>query len=454
MGLFDKNKNPKFGGMSDVIRCDEKDYLVWKWHPSGVSEGEYKRETAIRTGSVLKVKTGEAAVFVYKRADGEVEDYILGPYDDMIKTKNFPVLASIIGLWYEGDTPFQAEVFFINVGAATQVKFGVPYFDVVDPRYPDFPVPVSVRGTLTFQVEDFPAFVRCHQLRAFDLEDFRGKIKDVVCRYVKAVVTNAPSEANIPVVAIESKIDYINEKVEIEVARAISEQFCVKVGRFDISNIEVDKESEGYKELKHITKDITAKQVEIDLHNYEEQLRIQREEGQYAQHLATRQTNLGAYDTEIRGQVGVAGAEALGKMGENGAGNINLDGGQGGGAGFNPMTLMAGMAVGSAVGQNIAGTMNTALNAGQPGAIPNGTPVTAPPITSTPVAPPPIPGITFFVAKDGKQTGPFDVNTLKVMISAGEFNSESLVWRQGMQEWQKAGIQSELAGLFPPPIPQ
>ena len=47
--------------------------------------------------------------------------------------------------------------------------------------------------------------------------------------------------------------------------------------------------------------------------------------------MATRQTNIGAYDAEIRGQVGIAGAEALGKMGENGVGNVNLDGGQGGG---------------------------------------------------------------------------------------------------------------------------
>ncbi|MBR2554689.1 MAG: DUF4339 domain-containing protein, partial [Aeriscardovia sp.] len=48
----------------------------------------------------------------------------------------------------------------------------------------------------------------------------------------------------------------------------------------------------------------------------------------------------------------------------------------------------------------------------------------------------------------------FDLNTLKVMLSSGEFNADSLVWRQGMAEWQKAGVQGELAGLFPPPIPQ
>lgn len=450
MGFFDKNVKSKTGGFSDVIRCDEKDYLVWKWHPNAGEEGELKRETAIRTGSTLRVKSGEVAVFVYKQADGEIEDYIVGPHDETIKTKNFPVLSTIIGLWYEGDTPFQAEVFFINIGGATQIKFGIPYFDVIDPRFPDFMVPVSVRGTLTFQVEDYKAFVKCHQLRTFSLDNLKTKITDLVTRYVKAAVTNAPSEGNIPVVAIETKIDYINQKVEANINQQISEQFCVRVDRFDISAIEIDKESEGYKELKHITKEMTTRQAEANILNYEEQLRIQRQEGQYAQHMATQQTNIGAYEAGIRGQVGVAGAEALGKMGENGVGNISLDGGQGGGgAGFNPMTIMAGMAVGTAVGQNIAGTLNNSMTGVQPPAQ-----QTPPPIApAAPVAPPPIPSVSFFVAQDGQQTGPFDLNTLKIMMTSGKLTPDTLVWKQGMPEWQRAGNQGELSGLFPPPIP-
>lgn len=30
MGLFDK----KTGGFMDEIRCDEQEYLIWKWHPA------------------------------------------------------------------------------------------------------------------------------------------------------------------------------------------------------------------------------------------------------------------------------------------------------------------------------------------------------------------------------------------------------------------------------------
>lgn len=68
MALFRRKKE---GGLMDVIRCDEQDYLVWKWRPSGAANST-KKENAIRYGSSLRVKDGEMAVFVYQTPDGEM----------------------------------------------------------------------------------------------------------------------------------------------------------------------------------------------------------------------------------------------------------------------------------------------------------------------------------------------------------------------------------------------
>lgn len=72
--------------------------------------------------------------------------------------------------------------------------------------------------------------------------------------------------------------------------------------------------------------------------------------------------------------------------------------------------------------------------------------------------PPPIPGpVSYFVAVNGQQQGPFTVPSLQQMISVGSFNRDSLVWKQGMSGWLKAGDVPELSGLFgaaPPPIPK
>ena len=53
------------------------------------------------------------------------------------------------------------------------MKFGVPYFDLFDPRFLDFGVPVAVRGSISFQIADYQEFVRLHKLENFDLEDFQ-----------------------------------------------------------------------------------------------------------------------------------------------------------------------------------------------------------------------------------------------------------------------------------------
>ena len=452
MELFGKKNN---GGFMDEIRCDEPSYLIWKWHPSGSQQGKNSRENAIRWGSSLRVKDGEVAVFVYKQKEGTMQDFIVGPFDQVIKTANFPVLASIVGLAYDGGTPFQAEVYFINLAQIIQVKFGIPFFDVYDPRFEDFGVPVAVRGTISFKISDYREFIKLHRLSNFNLDDFQKQIRDAVVRYVKDVVANAPAANNIPLVQIETKTALINDIVEYNLGQRLKENFGVDVSGVDIAIIELDKSSEGYRQLMSVTKDVTSATVKaetqvkvkdiadkqrIEVENYEETLRIQREEAQYAQHKQTQSSNLGAFQVEKQAEVGVAGANALGQMGANGAGDINLGSG---GDGFNMAAMMASMAVGGAVGQNIAGSMNNMMSGvNQP--IQNG------------MTPPPVPVVMYNVAVNGQATGPFDINTLQQMAMTGQFTADSLVWKAGMSEWAKAGGVAELKELFKnvmPPIP-
>ena len=394
------------------------------------------------------------AVFVYKQKNGTVQDFIVGPFDETIKTANFPILASIVGLAYDGGTPFQAEVYFINLARVIQVRFGVPFFDVYDPRFLDFGVPVAVRGTVSFGITDYREFVKLHRLSNFGLDDFQKQIRDAVCRYVKDAVANAPAANNIPVVQIESKMSQINDAVEYDISRRLSETFGVTVSGVDIGAIEIDKSSEGYRQLMSVTKDLTGTTVKaeaeakirdiaakqrIEAENYAETLRIQREETQYAQHMHTRSANIGAFQVEKQAEVGVAGAEALGRMGENGAGSVDMGNGS---MGFNPAAMMASMAVGSVVGQNIAGAMGTAMSGiNQP--------------MQDSVTPPPIPAVAYHLAVNGQTTGPYNLSVLQQMAAVGRFNADSLVWKNGMSEWVKAGTVDELKNLFSamPPIP-
>ena len=437
MGIL---KKQSAGGFMDEIRCDEPSYLIWKWHPAGAQPGNNNRENAIRWGSSLRVKDGEVAVFVYHQKNGTMQDYIEGPYDETIKTANFPVLASIVGLAYDGGTPFQAEVYFINLAHVVQVKFGVPFFDIYDPRLADFGVPVAVRGTVSFRIVDYREFIKLHRLTNFSLDDFQRQIRDAVSRYVKDVVANAPAANNIPVIQIEAKTAQINDAVEYDIGERLKETFGVLVSGVDIAAIEIDKTSEGYRQLMAVTRDIAATRVEAETQDYVERLRIQREEGQYAMHKQTQTANIGAFQVEKQAEVGIAGAQALGQMGANGAGDVSLGGS---GESFNMAAMMASMAVGGAVGQNIAGAMNNMMGGINQQATPG-------------AVPPPIPAVAYHVAVNGQATGPFDISVLTQMVAAGQLTADSLVWKNGMAQWAKAGTVDELKNLFAntmPPIP-
>lgn len=433
MGLFDRKKE---GGLMDVIRCDEKEYLVWKWRPSGDANST-KKENSIRYGSSLRVKDGELAVFFYKQNNGEMMDFILGPHDQKIESSNFPVLTSIVGSLWGGNSPFQAEVYFINLQGNNQIKFAVPYFDVADPRFPDFAVPIAVRGSITFNLSDYKEFIKLNRLIDFDLESFSRQIKESVAKFTKTFVSNCPLENNIPVIQIERKVLEISDMIQSRLSSVFEKDFGVNLKRFDISAIEIDKESDNYQDLYRITKQqqiIQAEQIgrraQIDTDIYAE-----------AGHLGVQSQHIQAHAINKQAEVLKTAAESMGQMGD-----MNF----GGGDGFNPAGMMMGMAMGGAMGQQMTGMMSGMGQAVQQ-------PQQTHPMPGMATPPPPMPtAVNYMVAINGQQYGPYNMMQLQQMAQSGQINAQVLVWSQGMPNWATAGSVPELAHVFattPPPLP-
>ncbi len=447
MGLFGFGSKKNEGGLMDVIRCDEQEYLVWKWRPAGQDANTTNKENSIRWGSSLRVKDGEVAVFVYKQKDGSMQDFIEGPFDQIIKTENFPVITSILGAAYDGASPFQAEIYFINLAGLIDIKFGVPYFDVFDPRFLDFAVPMAARGSLKFNITDYKAFIKLHRLINFDLEDFKSQIKDAVVKYTKGFIMNVPSDNGIPVLQIERKVLEIGDMIQARLKADFENDFGVNLKRFDLSTIEPDKESEGYLSLMRVTKDQQTKTIEaqtnvgiknmqdmqnINAQNMEETLRIQREEAQRAQRLQTETNFIGAHALDQQTQVLQTAANSLGEMGAMNMGN---------GGGMNPAGMMTGMMMGGAMGGQMANMMNQMGN------------MTTQQMNNQMNTPPPVPTISYMVATNGQQSGPYNMQQLQQLAQNGQLTSQTYVWKQGMANWIPAGQVQELANLFPPAVP-
>ena len=266
---------------------------------------------------------------------------------------------------------------------------------------------------------------------------------------------------------IERGIDQISEAVQAKLRDPLAEDFAVNLRRVDISDISLDTESEGYQALMNqglAQADILGKQFaatgeatsrnildqqQIGAENLAESLRINREETQRRQRLATESDFLTAHQIDVQGEVARTAAESLGELG----------GGMGGGDGLNPAGMMAGMMLGGAVGGHMAGMMGGMMQGlGQPwlgaqelghqnfGAQPG--------MGQQPSVPHVPPVVQYFVAVNGAQSGPYTPEQLRQMIANRQVTAATYVWKQGMAGWAAASSLPELADAFgcvPPP---
>ncbi|MEE9396213.1 MAG: SPFH domain-containing protein [Methylococcales bacterium] len=80
------------------------------------------------------------------------------------------------------------------------------------------------------------------------------------------------------------------------------------------------------------------------------------------------------------------------------------------------------------------------------------------PDQSKPNQPPPLPDhASYYIAIEGSQTGPFDIDTVRKKVSSGEVKHSTLVWNQALVEWTAAENVAELSDaltLKPPAIPK
>jgi len=409
------------GGFMDVIRCDEQDYLVHKWSPDGRIDNVGK-ENAIRFGSRLRVKPGESAVFFYKQGD-EMVDIVEGPHDKTIDTDNFPILSSIVGAAFGGQSPFMAEIYFFNCQKNLQIKFGIPYFDVFDNRFPDLGVPCAVRGTLTFNITDIRNFMKLYRLINVELGQLEEQMKDFFTRKIKAKILNIPADTGLPVMQLERRLDEINEYVQEKLRVEMEADFGINLKRLDIGAIELDKENSHYLQLKGATADQQTRFIDaktgIEITNLGEMARIQRKDAE----MGVEGKNFAVHQLNLQADILKTTANNLGEMS-----NVNL----GDGGGFSPLGIMTGMAVGRVMGNQMGGMMGS--------------------LTSTP---PPAPVTSYHIALNGQQSGPYTIEELKEFACSGQFTKQHYIWKQGMAAWEPAETAPSMSEIFAqvPPLP-
>ena len=366
----------------DVVKYQSDDnQFAWKF-PS----------QDLRLGTQLVVNTSQKAFFV---KGGKIYD----EFDSgttTLKSGNIPLLNKLINLPFGGDSPFQSEVWYVNLISKLDNKWGTTTpIQLEDPKY-NVIVPVRAFGQFGMSIEDPRRFLEALVGNMTDfstnkvVEYFKGKvISSLTSAIGKKIVLEGISILQMHVL-LDDLSEYCKEKIKEEFSR-----YGIRIENFYIMSINVPEDDPSVIKLKE-AKDLAAR-VNIA--------------GKDIYH-ADR-----SYDV-------------LDKAAQN---EGSLGGTMGAGMG-----LGMGFGMGNAM-NNMASQMNTGQQSGG---------------MSTP--PPPPPSVQYFVLINNQQNGPHTIDSIKLLISQNQISRDTLVWKDGMTQWGKIMDQDDLKGLFgsvPPPPP-
>jgi membrane protease subunit (stomatin/prohibitin family) len=271
----------------DVIKFDgPNNILVWKWR----SVSNISREEELRFGTQLVVNQSQEACFV---KGGQLLD-VFGPGTHTLSSKNLPILSSIIGLAFGGESPFKAEVYFINKSVSMDAKFGIIPFNMIEPNF-KVPIPVTSRGSFALTVNDSKSFINkiIGTVPDFDIRTLSQYFRGVITENVKSAITKIAKEQNLSPLELESIVYEVGNAVR-GLMTDIFKEYGLSLKLFNIEAIPVIDEDPR-------VQDIVAQFQQLMSEDASERLRLKR-----------RSENLEVYKIERSFDTAEAAAENIG----------------------------------------------------------------------------------------------------------------------------------------------
>ncbi|MFH6603250.1 SPFH domain-containing protein [Maribacter algicola] len=375
MDLFNEIKKKLSHEFIDIIEWldNTDDTIVHRFE-------RYQNE--IKNNAKLIVREGQTAVFVN---EGQLAD-VFKPGTYTLNTKNLPILTTLKGWKYGFDSPFKAEVYFVNTRLFTDEKWGTKNpFMLSDERFGL--VEIRAFGTYSFRINDPGKFV-------VDVVGTDGHFTNYeVNEHLKSLIvtrfTDTIGQANLPIELYAANTTELSETCQ-EVMQPEFGRVGIELERFYIENVSMPEE-------------------------------LKKEIFEYSRLDKLDMTKLAQFKA----------AKAMEEAAKNEGGTA--------GAGM-------GMGMGFVLAQQMGNMMN---------------PQAAQPFggqTSGATAPPPIPAqVMYHYAVNGQQMGPVPFEKLQELFAARTINKDSLIWKQGMQNWTALKDVDELKPFLgsntPPPLP-
>jgi excisionase family DNA binding protein len=226
MGLMDFLK----GELIEIIEWtdDSRDTLSFRFPDN---------DKAIKNGAQLIVRESQQAQFVYLGEFGDT----FGPGKHTLTTDNIPILTRLKSWKYGFNSPFKADVYYLNTRLFTGNKWGTA--NPVMMRDADLGI-VRVRafGTYDFRIVDPKLFLKevAGSDHNFRLDEFAETMRSRIV----SVFADALASAQVPVFDVASRYGELGEALLPLINPAVAAKYGLEVATFVIENVSVPPEVE------------------------------------------------------------------------------------------------------------------------------------------------------------------------------------------------------------------
>ena len=218
------------GELLEIIEWtdDSRDILAYRFPDD---------DKAIKRGAQLIVRESQVAQFVYLGEFGDT----FGPGKHRLVTDNLPLLTKLASWKYAGESPFKADVYFVNTRLFTGNKWGTR--NPIMMRDDDFGV-VRARafGTYDFRIVDAPRFLR--EVAGSDHDFKLPEFEETMRSRIVSVFSDALASSNVPVMDVASRYTELGEALLPLINPVMRSKYGMEVASFVLENLSVPPEVE------------------------------------------------------------------------------------------------------------------------------------------------------------------------------------------------------------------
>src|SRR5262245_58489247 len=225
-------------GLIDYLKTQFLEIIQWQDDSRDTISFRYPdMDKEIKRGAQLIVRESQVAQFIYLGQFGDT----FGPGKWTLTTDNIPILSTLKGWKYGLESPFKADIYFVNTRLFTGNKWGTA--NPIMMRDPDFGV-VRVRafGTYDFHVVDPKLFLK--EVAGTD-DHFRlDEFTDTMRSRIVSVFSDALASAKVPVLDVTARYQDLGEALLPLINPAVTAKYGLEISSFIVENVSVPAEVE------------------------------------------------------------------------------------------------------------------------------------------------------------------------------------------------------------------